>query len=74
MTFKDIDYIFLTIRILAKNYDALAKCLVPMGSQIGMTHEEKMALIRTKTRAFSEEEIMRIYGRTGITGSEKKIS
>lgn len=73
MTFKDIDYIFLTIKVLAKNYDALATCLIPMGDQIGMTHEQKMDLIRTKTRAFSEEEIERIYGRTGITGSEKKI-
>jgi hypothetical protein len=40
-----------------KDYDYLAKCLVPMGTQIDMTMKERADLLRTKTRKFTEEEI-----------------
>lgn len=61
LTFKDIDYIMITVRVLTKNYDCLAKHLVPMGKQIGMTHQEKMDMLRTKTRKFSADEIREKY-------------
>ncbi|KAF4537621.1 Acylamide-delta 3-desaturase [Lasiodiplodia theobromae] len=57
LTFKNIDYIMITIRLAMKDYDHLAKCLVPMGDQINMTLEEKARMLRSKTRAFTEEEI-----------------
>lgn len=57
LTFKNIDYIMITIRLAMKDYDHLAKCLVPMGDQINMTLEEKAQMLRSKTRAFTEEEI-----------------
>lgn len=47
----------ITIRLLRKDYLHLAKCLVPMGDQIGMSLEEIAAMLRTKTRRFSEAEI-----------------
>ncbi|RAH79794.1 hypothetical protein BO86DRAFT_449429 [Aspergillus japonicus CBS 114.51] len=57
LVFRNIDYIMITIRLLRKDYLHLAKCLVPMGEQIGMTLEEKAEMLRRKTRRFSEEEI-----------------
>jgi hypothetical protein len=32
-----------------------------MGEQIGMTREEKMAMLKTKTKAFTEEELRRKF-------------
>ncbi|KAK4451006.1 hypothetical protein QBC34DRAFT_401975 [Podospora aff. communis PSN243] len=58
LVFHNIDYVFITIRLLMKDYDTLAKCLVPIGAkQIAMTHEERMAMLKRHTRAFTEEEI-----------------
>ncbi|KAK0622442.1 hypothetical protein B0T14DRAFT_513882 [Immersiella caudata] len=58
LVFHNIDYVFITIRLLMKDYDTLAKCLVPIGAkQIAMTHEERMAMLKSHTRQFSEEEI-----------------
>lgn len=57
LVFRNVDYIMITVRLLRKDYLHLAKCLVPMGDQIGMSLEEIAAMLRTKTRRFSEEEI-----------------
>jgi len=35
----------------------LARQLVPIGSQVGMSQEELAAMLRLKTRKFSEKEI-----------------
>ncbi|GME26406.1 putative acylamide-delta3 -desaturase protein [Neofusicoccum parvum] len=63
LTFKNIDYIMITVRLVMKDYMHLAKCLVPMGEQIGMTLDEKAAMLRRKTRAFTEEEIAVKFGK-----------
>jgi hypothetical protein len=47
----------ITVRLMMKDYDYLAKCLVPMGEQIDMTMKERAELLRSKTRRFTEEEI-----------------
>lgn len=57
MTFANIDYIMITISCITKNFDRLAHALVPMGEQIGMSHEEKVEMLRSKTRRFTGEEI-----------------
>ncbi|CAG8980833.1 hypothetical protein HYALB_00003762 [Hymenoscyphus albidus] len=57
LVFQNIDYLEITFRILTKNYMYLASKLVPMGSQIGMSQEELAAMLKLKTRKFSEEEI-----------------
>lgn len=54
LVFRNIDYI---IKLLQKDYRYLAKCLVPIGGQIGMDLDEISAMLRTKTRRFTEEEI-----------------
>lgn len=41
----------------------LAECLVPIGDQIGMEKGEIAEMLRRKTRRFSEEEIMRGWGK-----------
>ncbi|KAI9743655.1 MAG: hypothetical protein M1818_002971 [Claussenomyces sp. TS43310] len=63
LTFKNIDYMMVTIKVLQKDYDYLARCLVPMGAQIRMTHQEKMDMLRSKTRKFSAEEIKAKWGK-----------
>ncbi|KAK0631168.1 fatty acid desaturase [Bombardia bombarda] len=58
LVFHDIDYLMVTIKLLSKDYVHLAKCLVPIGKeQIAMTLEERAAMLRRHTRAFTEEEI-----------------
>ncbi|KNG44230.1 fatty acid desaturase [Stemphylium lycopersici] len=41
IVFYNIDYFFLTINLLRKNYEHIAKCLVPMGDQMKLTLDEK---------------------------------
>jgi hypothetical protein len=53
----------ITIRLLRKEYEYLARCLVPIGEQIDMTIEERAAMLRTKTKRFTEEEIRVKFGR-----------
>jgi hypothetical protein len=53
----------MSYRILTKNYMYLAKKLVPMGSQIGMTQKELAEMLERKTRKFSEKEIAAKFGK-----------
>lgn len=57
LVFRNIDYIMMTVKLLQKDYRYLAKCLVPVGDQIGMDLDEISAMLRTKTRRFTEQEI-----------------
>ncbi|KAF1914037.1 fatty acid desaturas-like protein [Ampelomyces quisqualis] len=63
LVFYNIDYMMLTINLLRKNYDHIARCLVPMGDQMKLTHKERVAMLRRKTRKFSEEEIAEKWGK-----------
>ncbi|KAH4188626.1 hypothetical protein HBH42_148340 [Parastagonospora nodorum] len=63
LVFYNIDYMFLTINLLRKNYDHVARCLVPMGAQMNLTHEERVAMLKRKTRKFTEEEIAAKWGK-----------
>jgi hypothetical protein len=40
-----------------KDFDYLAKRLVPIGEQIGFSHREKAEMMKSKTRRFSAEDI-----------------
>jgi len=53
----------LTIRLLKKDYVHIAKCLVPIGDQIGMSIDEIAAMLKTKTKRFSEEDIKSKFGK-----------
>lgn len=56
--FHDIDYLMMTIKLLTKDYAHLARCMVPIGErQIRMTMEERIAMLKRHTTAFTEEEI-----------------
>lgn len=63
LVFHNIDYIMMTVALLRKDYMHLASCLVPIGDQIGMSQKEIANMIRTKTTRFTEEDIMKKYGR-----------
>jgi hypothetical protein len=51
----------ITVKLLQKDYMHLARCLVPIGDQIGMTLEAKAAMLQTKTKRFTEKEIARKF-------------
>ena len=58
LVFRNIDYIMLTVKLMMKDYEYLAKCLVPMGEeQVGKSLAERAEMLRRKTRAFSDEDI-----------------
>ncbi|KAM0332021.1 hypothetical protein ACHAQA_002287 [Verticillium albo-atrum] len=62
LVFHNIDYIMITVRLLAKDYLTLAKCMVPIGTQVTTTMEERVALLKSHTRQFTEEEISAKFG------------
>lgn len=47
----------ITIRLIRRDYDILADKFVPIGEQINLSREEVKELLRSRTRAFTEEEI-----------------
>jgi len=58
LVFHNIDYLMMTLKLLQRDYPYLAQRLVPIGpEQMAMSQSEIAALLRTKTRQFSEEEI-----------------
>ncbi|KAJ4333135.1 hypothetical protein N0V87_007864 [Didymella glomerata] len=63
LVFYNIDYFMLTVTLLSKNYEHLARCLVPMGAQMKMTMEERVEMLKRKTRRFTEEEIAEKWGK-----------
>ncbi|KAH9868801.1 hypothetical protein J1614_007875 [Plenodomus biglobosus] len=63
LVFYNIDYMFLTINLLRKNYEHVARCLVPMGDQMKLTMEERVEMLKRKTRKFSEVEIAEKWGK-----------
>lgn len=63
LVFQHIDYLMMTYRLMRKDYDYLAGCLVPIGDQMGMSKKELADMLRKKTRKFTEEEIERNFYR-----------
>ncbi|EME45460.1 hypothetical protein DOTSEDRAFT_79442 [Dothistroma septosporum NZE10] len=62
LTFHNIDYLMMTVKLLQKDYLHLASCLVPMGDQISMSQQEIADMLRTKTRRLTEEAIRQKFG------------
>lgn len=52
LVFRNIDYIFITVYLLRKDYTHLAKCLIPMGNQVNMTLKQRADMLRSRTRRF----------------------
>lgn len=65
LVFRDIDYLMMTVKLLTKDYDYLADRLVPIGNQIGMSKAEIAAMLRTKTRRLTEDDIEQKFKRKG---------
>lgn len=61
----------ITYRLLRKDYDYLAACIVPIGEQISMSKKELADMLRKKTHKFSEEEIERkFYRKAAVTKAD----
>lgn len=56
LVFRNVDYIFITVHLLRKNYLHLAKCLIPIGDQVNMTLDERAEMLRRRTRRFPHPE------------------
>ncbi|EAW11680.1 uncharacterized protein ACLA_093790 [Aspergillus clavatus NRRL 1] len=53
LVFCNIDYLMLTVKLLQKDYEHLAKCMVPIGpAQCAMSLQERAEMLRTRTRRF----------------------
>jgi hypothetical protein len=52
LVFRNVDYIFITVYLLRKDYTHLAKCLIPIGDQVNMTLEQRAEMLRSRTRRF----------------------
>lgn len=63
LVFHNIDYIMITVRLLLKDYQTLAKCMVPIGGQMSMTLDERAAYLKRHTRRFTEDEIHKKFPR-----------
>lgn len=64
LVFHNIDYLFITLRLLMKDYETLARCLVPMGDQqMDMTMDERVAMLKNHTTRFTEEQIKQKFGK-----------
>lgn len=60
--FHNIDYLMITFKLLTKDYEHLAKCLVPIGEeQLSWSLEERMAQLKSRTRRFTDEEMKLKY-------------
>lgn len=55
LVFRNVDYIFITVNLLRKNYLHLAKCLIPIGEQVNMSLDERAEMLRVRTRRFKRE-------------------
>lgn len=49
------------IKLMQKDYEHLAGCLVPTGENIGKSKQELADMLRTKTRKFTEEDIQKKF-------------
>ncbi|KAI9715440.1 MAG: hypothetical protein M1812_005916 [Candelaria pacifica] len=63
LVFRNIDYLMMTVKLLMKDYEHLARCMVPIGGQAELTMQERVQLLRGKTRAFSREDVLRKFGK-----------
>lgn len=61
LVFHNIDYLMVTFRLMIKDYETLAKCMVPLGDQIQLTMEGRIELLKKLTRKFTDEQIKEKY-------------
>ena len=55
----------LTVNLLCKNYEQVAKCLVPINKhQLELTMEGRVELLKKLTRRFTEEEIKEKFSKS----------
>ncbi|GAB7361562.1 hypothetical protein MBLNU230_g1614t1 [Neophaeotheca triangularis] len=62
LVFHNVDYLFITVKLLCKDYEGLAECLVPISDeQVAMSLPQRADMLRTKTTAFTEADIGRKF-------------
>ncbi|RDL32370.1 Uncharacterized protein BP5553_08826 [Venustampulla echinocandica] len=61
LVFHNIDYMMMFVKLMQKDYEHLARCLVPIGDQIGMSNQELADILKIKTRKFTRDDIQRKF-------------
>ncbi|KAL1296896.1 hypothetical protein AAFC00_004510 [Neodothiora populina] len=75
LVFHNIDYNMMTFKLLTKDYLYLADCLVPIGKeQMSMSREEIAAMLKTKTRRFTEADIEAKFEKARVGSKLRKGS
>ncbi|KAL9090206.1 MAG: hypothetical protein Q9159_002106 [Coniocarpon cinnabarinum] len=57
LVFRNIDFTRLAYRLVRKDYEYLAKCMIPIGQQTSLSMDERMELLKSRTKAFSKSDI-----------------
>ncbi|KAK0385368.1 hypothetical protein NLU13_7844 [Sarocladium strictum] len=61
LVFHNIDYVMITVRLMMKDYETLAKCLVPIGDQVHLSIPDRIDLLKRLTKRFSDGQIREKY-------------
>lgn len=61
LVFHNIDYVMITVRLMMKDYETLAKCLVPIGDQVHLSIPDRIDLLKRLTKRFSDDQIREKY-------------
>jgi hypothetical protein len=65
LVFRNIDYLMVTIKLLQKDYEFIAKRMVPLGkAQASMTLQERVDMLRARTRRFPDEYLRTFYDKS----------
>ncbi|KAF7592331.1 hypothetical protein BBP40_000387 [Aspergillus hancockii] len=65
LVFRNIDYLMVTIKLLQKDYEFIAKRMVPLGKeQASMTLQERVDMLRARTRRFPDQYMRNFYDKS----------
>ncbi|KAK0673556.1 hypothetical protein QBC41DRAFT_265784 [Cercophora samala] len=61
LVFHNIDYLMITVKLLQKDYDHLARCWVPMGEDQMVSVEGRVEMLKSMTQRFEEGKIRQLF-------------
>ena len=50
LVFRNIDFNGIIYRLVSKDYNYIAKCMLPIGAQVHMSMDDRVELLRSRTR------------------------
>ncbi|RCI08743.1 hypothetical protein L249_4727 [Ophiocordyceps polyrhachis-furcata BCC 54312] len=74
LVFHNIDFLFISLSLLRKDYDRLARCMVPIGNQMGLDLEGRVALLKRLTRSSDRIRRLRAHSELGSRNKSRKTA